>query len=263
MGRESDRVHDSDNMMITYRGRKLERGQIEAVTRHFNSLLQWCPCTSYLTANFIEENDEYSLDVNVASQGVIFEAQVRGTDFDHVVSAASRDLSAQIKEWRNRRFFERPGRVLIIDDDPDAITILERCFQKLGWQTNSMTSGTELIRELPQIPKEYNLLVIDIIMPILDGMGTLAAVEKLVEKSYGFGAWRGIRLPFVTYSVKPEKDLNPLKASSCFYYLGHLQKGGTLPVLEKKIKALLSTIEGIRPSGHDVRSKMDLHPSGI
>ncbi len=243
MGRESIRVHDSDNMTVTYGGKKLQKSQLEGVTRHLNSLLQWCPCTSYLSADIQEVGDEFKLEVTVASQGVIFESQKQGHEFDHVVSAASKELSAQIKEWRNRRFFERPGRVLIIDDDPDAIAVLERCFQKLGWKCNSMSSGTELIRELPQIPREYNLLVIDIIMPILDGMGTLAAVEKLVEKSYNYGAWRDVKLPFVTYSVKPEKDLNPMKVSSCFYYLGHLQKGGSMAEMENTIRTLLMSIE--------------------
>lgn len=251
MGHESNRVYDSDNMTISYQGKILKPGQIEGVTRHFNSLLQWCPCTSYLSASFTEEGENYNLAVTVASQGVVFESQISGLNFDQVISAASRDLSSQIKEWRHRRFFERPGRVLIIDDDPDAIMVLEQCFQKLGWQTNSMTSGTELIRELPQVPKDYNLLVIDIVMPILDGMGTLAAVEKLVDKSYGCGAWRGVRLPFVTYSVKPERDLNPVKASSCFYYLGHIQKGGTFSSLEQKIKNLLISMESIPSASNE------------
>lgn len=264
MGRESDRVYDSDHMTIAYGGERLSKDDIENVVRTLNRLLQWCPAASFLSAEINEVNGDYRLQIHIQSQGKIFDTVAEGKNFEEVTTASAKAISAQVKEWRQRRFFEKPGRVLIVDDDPDAVQILERCFQKLSWQTHSMSSGTEIIRELPRIPSDFNLLVIDIVMPILDGMGTLAAVEKLVENTYGCTSWKGVRLPYFTYSVKPAKDLLPLMDSKCFYYLGHLQKGGTLTVLENKIKSMISSITtGSGASACEYQSKLDLHPSSL
>ncbi|OQW47252.1 MAG: hypothetical protein A4S09_15780 [Proteobacteria bacterium SG_bin7] len=252
-------------MMITYDGRRLNRDHLGKVIRVLNRLLHWCPANSFLSAVVSENETDFRLRIQIRSQSKVFEAVASGDDFEGVTSAAAQDISAQVKEWRQRRFFEKPGRVLVVDDDPDAIQVLEGCFQNLGWQTESMSSGTEIIRELPRIPKDFNLLVIDIVMPILDGLGTLAAVEKLVEKTYGLTNWKDVRLPYLTYSVKPAKDLLPRMDSECFFYLGHLQKGGTLSILENKIKSLISTVyvRGDSPEEFDFQSRLDLRPSGL
>ncbi len=265
MGRESNRFYDSDHMMITYDGQRLNRDHLEKVIRVLNQLLHWCPANSFLSAVVSESESEFRLRIHIRSQSKIFETVSSGDNFEEVTSVAAKAISSQVKEWRQRRFFEKPGRVLIVDDDPDAVQILERCFQNLGWQTESMSSGTEIIRELPRIPKDFNLLVIDIIMPILDGLGTLAAVEKLVENTYGLTTWKDVRLPYLTYSVKPAKDLLPRMDSKCFFYLGHLQKGGTLSVLENKIKEMIGTLNAKEGSSEafDFQSRLDLHPSCI
>lgn len=263
MGRESNRVYDSDNMMIAYDGRRLGRDDFERVIRVLRGLLQWCPANSFLSTVVSENETDFRLRVHIRSQSKIFETVVSGSDFEKITKSAANEISDQVKEWRQRRFFEKPGRVLIVDDDPDAVRVLEGCFQNLGWQTHSMSSGTEIIRELPRIPTDFNLLVIDIVMPILDGLGTLAAVEKLVENAYGLSSWKDIKIPYLTYSVKPAKDLLPLMDSKCFFYLGHLQKGGTLSVLENKIKSMTGTLseKKVSPEAFDFQSRLDLHPS--
>jgi CheY-like chemotaxis protein len=68
------------------------------------------------------------------------------------------------------------NKILIVDDDPDIIELLESILQGHGYETDSAQNGLECLRMVKKNPP--NLILMDIMMPILDGIKTLESLYK-------------------------------------------------------------------------------------
>lgn len=67
-------------------------------------------------------------------------------------------------------------KILIVDDDPDIIELLESILQGHGYVTDSAQNGLECLKRVKKNPP--NLILMDIMMPILDGIKTLESLYK-------------------------------------------------------------------------------------
>ena len=67
-------------------------------------------------------------------------------------------------------------KILIVDDDPDIIELLENILQKNGYETDSAQNGLECLKMVKKNPPA--LILMDIMMPILDGIKTLESLYK-------------------------------------------------------------------------------------
>jgi CheY-like chemotaxis protein len=71
---------------------------------------------------------------------------------------------------------ERPRRVLVVEDDPDLLTLLTAAFMREGFQTFSARNGrvgVEMLRTL-----QPDLMVTDIVMPEMEGIGTIMEARR-------------------------------------------------------------------------------------
>lgn len=60
-----------------------------------------------------------------------------------------------------------PGRVLVVEDDPDIRALLETRLQILGWRTRGVATGEAALAAMDQ--EWPSLLVLDILLPGMDG----------------------------------------------------------------------------------------------
>lgn len=67
-------------------------------------------------------------------------------------------------------------RILIVDDEVDALELMEELFQKNGYETYTARNGVEALNILREI--EVDIMISDIFMPEMDGMALLDAVRK-------------------------------------------------------------------------------------
>jgi CheY-like chemotaxis protein len=75
---------------------------------------------------------------------------------------------------------ERP-RVLVVDDEPQVVWVLEFTLQGEGYETLTAHDGFEA---LDQIKRHHpDLLVLDVMMPRMDGWSVLEAVAALPPES--------------------------------------------------------------------------------
>jgi two-component system, OmpR family, alkaline phosphatase synthesis response regulator PhoP len=73
-------------------------------------------------------------------------------------------------------------KILIVDDDPDIRLFLEFNLKKKGFGISQAANGEKALEILKdQIP---DLIITDMMMPILDGYGLLEAVKKNTELSH-------------------------------------------------------------------------------
>jgi CheY-like chemotaxis protein len=69
------------------------------------------------------------------------------------------------------------ARILIVDDEPELLEILEAQLEMAGYDVTCAGSGAEAVEEARRAP--FDLLLTDFKMPGMDGLSTLAAVTAL------------------------------------------------------------------------------------
>ncbi len=67
-------------------------------------------------------------------------------------------------------------RILIVDDEAPIRDSLARHFRLLGMETETAMDGEDALEKLAKVP--YRVVVSDIMMPRLDGMGLLRQMRK-------------------------------------------------------------------------------------
>ncbi len=66
--------------------------------------------------------------------------------------------------------------VLVVDDDPDAQEILSRIVESLGLESQIATDGLEALSLI--YSRQPNLVLLDLMMPRLDGFGVLSRLNS-------------------------------------------------------------------------------------
>ena len=70
-------------------------------------------------------------------------------------------------------------RILIVDDDPVQRRLLEAVVEKSGFEPACAENGEEALSILRENPAtHFDLIILDLVMPNLDGMGVLQALQK-------------------------------------------------------------------------------------
>lgn len=67
-------------------------------------------------------------------------------------------------------------RVLVVDDEPSIRLLVARALEKKGFTVDSAVDGVEALQKLSD--GAYDLLVLDLMMPRLDGLGV---IEQLAQ----------------------------------------------------------------------------------
>lgn len=67
-------------------------------------------------------------------------------------------------------------RLLVVDDEPFNLEIIAECFESLGYQLDTAAHGEEAWSCLNG-PERYDVIILDRMMPVLDGMALLRRVK--------------------------------------------------------------------------------------
>ena len=103
-----------------------------------------------------------------------------------------------------------PTRVLLVDDEKDFVEMLGLRLEEAGENVTAAHSGQECLQVLEK--KEIDVVILDILMPGMDGIATLKEIKKrfpLVEVIMltGHGttesAVKGLKLGAFDYLLKP------------------------------------------------------------
>jgi signal transduction histidine kinase len=73
------------------------------------------------------------------------------------------------------------GRILVIDDDPTVIRIVRRMLTRVGYEVESCSSGEEGLRTIAQNPERYDIAMVDMEMPGINGE---AVATEIRAKEY-------------------------------------------------------------------------------
>ena len=95
-------------------------------------------------------------------------------------------------------------RVLVVDDEPDAVDLLTQILQDEGYQVKGVLSGGEALRSLDAAPPD--IILIDLLMPEMDGFEVIQRVKANPK-------WRDIPIIVVTAKDLTHADLGFLHKS--------------------------------------------------
>ncbi len=85
--------------------------------------------------------------------------------------------------------------VLVVDDEPEICRLLERILGN-DYAVTTETDPLEALRRIREAGQRYDLIISDVMMPRLTGIGLLAAINEADR-------CQGDRLVFLTASVLP------------------------------------------------------------
>ncbi len=107
---------------------------------------------------------------------------------------------------------------MVVGDNPDIVTIVKTLLEGKGFKVQSAYSGEEVFNLLAK--KKPTLIILDIIMPQMDGMEVLVRLrrnqetrsvpvilltgkvnEEAVYRGYNFGADYYVKKPFDTFNL--------------------------------------------------------------
>ena len=74
------------------------------------------------------------------------------------------------------------NKILIIDDDKELCTLIKRSVQAENIEADFCNTGKEGLQKLRE--QEYQLVVLDVMMPGMDGFETLEEIRK-ENRAYG------------------------------------------------------------------------------
>ncbi len=107
---------------------------------------------------------------------------------------------------------------MVVDDNPDIVTIVKTLLERKGFKVQSAYSGQEFFNLLAK--KKPTLIILDIMMPQMDGMEVLVRLRRNpstssvpvilltgkvndedVYRGYNFGADYYVKKPFDTFNL--------------------------------------------------------------
>jgi CheY-like chemotaxis protein len=98
--------------------------------------------------------------------------------------------------------------IMVVDDNPDIITIVRTILEGKGYSVLSATSGPELLNLLKT--NKPDLIILDIMMPEMDGLEVLTRLKGLTETAT-------IPVILLTAKVQYEDVLGGYKLGADYY----------------------------------------------
>ncbi len=131
----------------------------------------------------------------------------------------------------------KPSRILIVDDDPSHVDLLEQKLELLGYETISATNGQEALEKVTA--ESPDLVILDLMMPVMDGFTVCRTLKENEET-------RLIPILVMTALASVDDRVKGTEAGADDFL--------TKPVNDRELKARIETALKLK---HTVDQKME------
>ena len=73
----------------------------------------------------------------------------------------------------------RRRRILVVDDEPAARILAQRLFSEAGFDVVTTSSGFDCLKEFRKQPRRFDLVLLDLSMPFMDGEETFRRLRAI------------------------------------------------------------------------------------
>lgn len=98
-------------------------------------------------------------------------------------------------------------KILIADDDVTLLCLYHTIFQQWGHESDTVVNGYEAVKLINQQGSQYDLCLMDIEMPVMDGVEAIQRVRQLMPA-----------LPVIAASSDSRYKIPSLRAGANFFY---------------------------------------------
>lgn len=82
-------------------------------------------------------------------------------------------------ETAGRALPSRSRRILVVDDEPAARVLANRVFSEAGYEVATVQSGFECLERFRKCPHGFDLILLDLSMPFMDGEETFRRLRDI------------------------------------------------------------------------------------
>jgi CheY-like chemotaxis protein len=111
-------------------------------------------------------------------------------------------------------------RILLADDDPDALLSLRDRLESFGFQVTAVSNGREAVEEMGREEYAYAMVFMDINMPGTDGIEALREIRRIAPET-----------PVIMITANPQRVATAMEAGA----QGYLTK----PIEPQQLKAAI------------------------
>ena len=235
----------------------------EKINGLLNEFLLFCPDQSKIRTSFNWDLEQWNVTTEVNHNLKSFYAEaIKINPFDALKDAIEK-LKTEIRDWRKDRYgsdatysrdlkvvkghgqhADSKIKVLLIDDDPITVKLIESCFRQQGCDTMIATNGVDAVRMFENM--NYDLIVLDWIMPDLNGEEVIKQGEQNINHSMVSGE-DFVKIPVLTYSAHGYQDIN-FPETTHFTQLGHIKKTTTYKRLRNKTNVIVNRVKKLKYS---------------
>lgn len=86
---------------------------------------------------------------------------------------------ADASESAGRALPARARRILVVDDEPAARVLAHRVFSEAGFEVITIQSGFECLERFRNQPHGFDLILLDLSMPFMDGEETFQRLREI------------------------------------------------------------------------------------
>ena len=94
-------------------------------------------------------------------------------------SKPAQPAETEPSEASARALAARPRRILVVDDDPAARVLANRVFSEAGFEVTTAQSGFECLEQFRNRPNWFDLVLLDLSMPFMDGEETFRRLRAI------------------------------------------------------------------------------------
>ncbi len=105
----------------------------------------------------------------------------------HLIESSPHNTSLRTPDMSpRRRLFQKPFKVLVVDDDSFSRDLYTSFFRKEGLPHDTAAHGQEALDKVTADVRAYRLVLMDCEMPVMDGVTATAAIQRVcVEQGVG------------------------------------------------------------------------------
>lgn len=211
-----------------------------------SKVVDMCPDNSFIQTRVKDLGSRFAVEILVRHVLGQFLAYCEERTLGESVNLSAAQMYEQIKAWRETRYLDTSKsegglKVLIVDDDPISVKLIESILGQSGCETVVVDNGQDAVDEL--FEHAYDLIVLDWMMPSMNGLQTIKMLDETADLSAT--GIQNKKVPVLIFSASPRSQI-VFPKSKTFRKIGYLQKTSTYDTIRKTTDMFLDNLRKMK-----------------
>ena len=236
---------DVDAVQIKLEGFQATNAEEQELMTELKEMMELCPYNSAANCYIRKLTNAYNVEIQVKHSLGQFRAFGEDLNLAAALETAVKSIFQSLEFWRRERFQEvssdsprgdRKLKVLLVDDDPMSVKLLDSCLRQQGCRTTVASDGAQALVDFSR--DKFDLVIMDWNMPQLSGKETLVAMDRSLNDRSEENL---SKIPVLIYSIS-DKDKVHFPRTRRMRQMGHLRKATPMRILRGATKGFIGQL---------------------